>query len=1020
MFTDEQLQAINAEGKNILVSAGAGAGKTAVLTARVLRKLNAGTHINELLILTFTKAAASEMKDRIRSELLKNKMYEELNLLDSSYITTFDSYALSLVKKYHTKLNITNNINISDGAVIAILKKNILDKIFDKRYLSPKKSFMNLINDFCLKNDEELKKYILDIYSKIELIYEKEKYLNNYLEEFDKNINTYINDFNKLLLEKQNLIKKLISDLPNYFEDSFVVKVEEDLAGVVKASCYDEFIEAFSKKTSTTLPKNSDPEGKMIKTIIYDTVKEMRSLCIYESLEDLKNNLVSTRSNLEEIISILQEFDKCFESEKMLNEIFSYIDIARLSIKLVKDYEEIRNEVKKSFKEILLDEYQDTSDIQELFISLISDNNVYMVGDIKQSIYRFRNANPNLFKEKYETYDGSKGIKIDLSKNFRSREEVISDINLIFNKVMDTIYGGADYINSHQLSFGNTNYNKEKTNFDNHLEIITYSNELDITKDEEEAFIIANDIKNKLANNYKVLDKNTNTLRNAKYSDFVILLDRKKNFSLYKKIFEHLGIPLSIIEEENIREGEDLRIIRNLLRLLICIKEERFDLEFKYTFTSVSRSYLSKISDDEIYKYFINDNFKDSDLYKKCLELIPNMDKMNLSKYLLYVLDSFNYEEKILTKSNIKSFRIREEYIYNLCRNYEENGNDIYEFIDYLNELYENDYDLTFNINKSSNNSCKIMTIHKSKGLEYPVCYYGGLYSKFNSGELTSKILFDSKYGIVLPEVNGYYKNTILKELVKDNLSRENISERIRLFYVALTRAREKMIIVIPEIEEEEVSIYEKSKYNSNLSIIKSIYNILTPYIKSTDIIGNKDYLKLKDMTEIDKKDIKLNVEEVNINYNEILEKHYSKEELHLIESSEKHLLEYGTKVHEILEEIDFNNYNLDLYDIEDIVKDKINAFINSELMKDKLNLNMYKEYEFLYEDENNLSHGIIDLLVEDNQSMYIIDYKLKNIDDPMYDKQLNGYKNFISTKTNKSIRCFLYSILDEDYREVL
>ena len=177
-WTKEQQQAIDEEGKNIIVSAGAGSGKTAVLTERVIRKIKTGTHINELLILTFTNAAAAEMKFRIRKAIQENVgLEEELNLIDSAYITTFDSFSLSIVKKYHTKLNITNKIKITDEVIIDLAKNKILDQIMEENYLSPKQNFTKLIEDFCLKDDLELKKSILNIYKKIELRYDKEKYI---------------------------------------------------------------------------------------------------------------------------------------------------------------------------------------------------------------------------------------------------------------------------------------------------------------------------------------------------------------------------------------------------------------------------------------------------------------------------------------------------------------------------------------------------------------------------------------------------------------------------------------------------------------------------------------------------------------------------------------------------------------------------------------------------------------------------------------------------------------------------
>jgi len=1026
-WTEEQQQAIDLEGKNIIVSAGAGSGKTAVLTERVKRKLLDGIHINNLLVLTFTNAAACEMKDRIRKAVLNTpSLKDELNLIDGAYITTFDSFSLSVVKKYHTKLNITNNIKVSDQVLIDIKTKEILDNIFDEYYLTPSSSFNVLINDFCLKDDEELKKYILNLYNKISLKYDKKKYLEEYFNDY--NVDKFVEDYLNLIKNKQSTLKELISNLSNYFENEFIIKVEDCLSKLVNAKTYSEILNSFDYGKAPSVPNGSSEAAKSLKASIFEIAKEIKELCIYSSVDEMKNEILSTIENTKVIVNILLELDKRLEEYKYSEEVFNFTDIARLAIKVVMENSDVREELKSTFQEILVDEYQDTSDLQELFISLISKDNVYMVGDIKQSIYRFRNANPYIFKNKYDLYSNTDaGEKIDLVKNFRSRSQVLEGINLLFDLFMDDNFGGANYRKNHRLVFGNNRYTELDTIDNYDLEIFTYDEDnLNGLKNcEEEAFLIGNDIKKKIAESYKVFDKEENIVRNCCYNDFVILLDRSKDFDLYKKIFEYLKLPLTIVKEETLTKEDDISIIRNLLRLLICIKEDRLDNEFKYSYISICRSFLYKLSDEEIYEIYVKDNYKETDLYKKCLELINSIDTTPLSSYLRYVLDEFNYEEKLLTINNIKSFVTRSEYLYNLAHNMEEVGNTIYDFIDYLNEIFDNSYDIKFNTNSSNSNSIRIMTIHKSKGLEFPICYFAGFAYKFSLSELTDKIIYDNNYGIVLPKVDEYYKDTILKTLIKKNTRLEEISERIRLLYVALTRAREKMIIVIPKIEEDEevldtVPSYKREKYNSFLSIIKSIYSNLLNYVTEKEIIGDRGYLNINTSSiTVDSSEESVIVNEINVETCVLEEVHYSKEKLHIITKEEKEVMNFGTKVHEILELIDFNNYDLDLFDIDDSIKNKINAFLNSDFMKDKLNLNMYKEYEFLYSEDNTLSHGIIDLLLEDTDKMIIIDYKLKNIDDEAYDKQLNGYRKYIENRTGKNTECYLYSILDERVRVV-
>ena len=1028
--TKDQQRAIDLEGCNIIVSAGAGSGKTAVLTERVKRKVLGGIHVNELLVLTFTNAAAAEMKDRIRSAIKETEgLEEELNYIDSAYITTFDAFSLAIIKKYHTKLNISNQIKVTDEAIIDLKKKEILDNIMDEYYLSPKQEFNKLIQDFCLKDDKELKRAILDCYRKIELKYDKTYFLNHYFEIFnEEKQKKWLTEYKNIIKEKQTLIIDLLEEMNSYFEADFVESVREDLTKVINAKDYQEFVEGMDYK-GVRLPKNSPIEGKRIKGAIYETLKELKdSYLIYQNEKEIKEELESTTSTIKILIEILKELDCRLDRYKTEEEVYNFNDIARMAIKVVEENEDICLELKNQFKEILIDEYQDTSDTQEKFISLISSNNVYMVGDIKQSIYRFRNANPYIFKSKYDSYrDTDAGEKIDLLQNFRSRREVLEDVNLLFDYVMDDTIGGADYQASHRMVFGNTSYEEEgKTNQDYHMDIITYdAKDLgNITSSEQEAFTIGQDIKNKIENHYQIFDKNTKVLREATYQDFVILLDKSRDFDLYKKVFEYLGLPLTIQKEESLRKEDDLFIFKNLIKMILYIHNHQEEKEFLYSYVSVGRSFLYHLRDEEIYDSIMKHTYQETKLYTDALELSKLVDELNPSQFFRKVLEKVNYDNQLLTIHNIHSYRVRAEYFYNLIKDFEKDGSSISSFIHYLDQLIEEDYDIKFNAMTDTMNSCTIMTIHKSKGLEFPICYYAGFTSRFNLSELKERILFDNDYGIIVPKVDHYYKDTILKILLKKKVKQEEIGERIRLFYVAVTRAKEKIIIVLPEQEEEKeikgtLPIYEREAYISFQSLIKSIYSILMPYTKKTEGKATKDYLYSLKKKELEKVDTKLKVKELEID-NEILEEnHYSKEVLTIPTKEEKEKMKIGTIIHEYLELIDFKKEE----EIEKIdneyIKKKIKDFLESDLIKNRKDCLMMKEYEFLTEENHSINHGIIDLLIEDKEEYIIIDYKLKNIDDRNYDKQVNGYRKYIENQTNKKCRCYLYSILDSCYREV-
>ena len=477
-WTKEQLNAINEEGTNIIVSAGAGSGKTAVLSERVLRKLRQGVNINELLILTFTNAAAKEMKERIRKKIKEDpSLKEQLDLIDEAYITTFDAFSLSTVKKYHYLLNLSKDVQIVDASLIRLQKEKIINEIFNRLYDEENNLFEKLIKDFCVKDDIQIREYILSINDKLDLKINKKEYLNSYLDKYftSEKIDSDIKLFEKILLTKIEELNDLVHDLSFYTDGEYFSKVSDYIKSLLESKNYDDILKNIDVKIPN-LPKNSDHTAKEIKDNISKILKELKLLCKYKNIDEIKKQILLTKDYVKIIIDIILELDEKINKYKYKNDSYEFNDIAVLSINLLKENDDVRIEMKNSFNEIMVDEYQDTNDIQEEFINLISNNNVYMVGDIKQSIYRFRNANPYIFKNKYDRYSrNDNGIKIDLNKNFRSREEVLNNINIIFETIMDDVIGGAEYKVSHKMIFGNSSYNIEgKTNQNNNIEIYNY------------------------------------------------------------------------------------------------------------------------------------------------------------------------------------------------------------------------------------------------------------------------------------------------------------------------------------------------------------------------------------------------------------------------------------------------------------------------------------------------------------------------------------------------------------------
>ena len=1018
-WTKEQLTAIETRGKNIIVSAGAGSGKTEVLSERVINNLiNNNIHIDEMLILTFTKNAAFEMKERIKKKIkLHDEIKDELKLIDSADITNFDAYTLALVKKYHYILNLDANLSIIDSSIINNMKNIYLNEIFDHKYIENNEKFNNLITSFCNKNDKELKKIILNLDSKLELLSNKEKYLTNYINNYysPNNLNNLFNEYTNNLLDKINTIKDLLEQIKYETDSNFYDKYYTSLLPLLNSTTYEEIRSSLDIKI--VINRNSTPLGKELKANISSILKEIKDACT-NSKEVLINKVLNTKDNVEIIITIILELTNKINKFKHDNSSYEFNDISKYAIKLIKENDNIRNELKYHYKEIMIDEYQDTSDIEEEFINLIENNNVYMVGDIKQSIYRFRNANPNIFKDKYDLYkDGTNGIRIDLNKNFRSREEVLTSINNIFDHIMDNKIGNANYKEEHNLIFGNQTFiNEGKNQNNNNLEIYNYKKNNINTQEEIEAFIIGNDIKNKIKKKYQVFDKQ---LRNCIYSDFCILLDRGSSFNTYKKVFDYLGIPLHIYQDEDILFSSETLLINNIIGFLINIKNNIFNSETNFYFASIARSYLFEQKDKEIYETIKNKTIKTNEVYEKLLPISKELDYLSNKDILLQIIDKLNIYEKLSLVGNINEKNIILNNLINKFEELNKIGIDIYGINNYLNDLIDNKDKIKIPASHISIDSVTLTNIHKSKGLEYKICYFAGYYKKFSIEDIKPKIRYDNKYGIIFPDYNKAFIDTFISKLSKNNFKLEDISEKIRLLYVALTRCKEKMIIVSSlkedETENKDIIIndYKRSKYNSFEDILNSIYNYITKYITNIEVpkIDNK-YKQSKSMNIKTSTKDKIEVIEKEYNINEIEENHFSKTTNKLYTKEEKNNMEYGTYIHYLLETTNFKEPEYtNLSDNEITI---IKNLLKNDIFKDIKNANIFKEYEFIEETNNETKTGIIDLMLEYEDHIDIIDYKLKHIEDKAYINQLNGYKNYIHNLTNKPVSTYLYSILDK------
>ncbi len=1017
-WTKEQQLAINREGCNLIVSAGAGSGKTAVLSERVLRKLQEGVDIRNILILTFTNEAAGEMKERIRKKIKQANLKDQLSFLDAAYITTFDAYAFSLVKKYHYLFNLDANLSIIDSSVINLEKKRILDDIVMNLYNTKDPCYLKLVRDFTSRDDASIKDAILNISNTLDLRYDKFDYLKHYINDFysDEYIDKIFNEYFLYLKNLTLLIEEDYYALEGYLNDLQKEKCYDALSKIFKPRNYNDL---YSHKVTLPQFRGLDEEVTTLKETLKEHVKELDELTIY-SEEELKSQLKSTKEYVEAIISIILQLDEKIKKYKQEHNAFEFSDIAKMAIKLVKEHEDIRDELKNTYQEIMIDEYQDTNDLQEMFISQIENNNVYMVGDIKQSIYRFRNANPNIFREKYEHYKKHEGgEKIDLLENFRSRGEVLTNINEIFNLIMIPDLGGVDYQDNHAMVNGNKAYvEKGSSNQNYNLEILKYQNaDKKFSNSEIEIFTIAQDIKEKIANGYLVYDFKLGANRRATYKDFCIILDRGTEMVRYKNIFETFNIPMEIYKDSNLTEEEDIFVIRSIIRLILAIKQESNDTNMRYYFVSVARSYVGGMSDEEIIEALDNNSFYQTEVYEHARNIALNLDNLTPNMLLEQILLEFDFYQKLITVGNVKDAIIRFDYLLDLANSMEDLGFTILDFLEYLNNMIDTKTEIRYKEAKADSDAVKIMNIHKSKGLEFPVCYFAGLYQSFNLRDLQSRFMVDPTYGILTPFYQDGIGTLFTKQLIKNKYLEEEIAEKIRLFYVALTRAKEKMIMVLPEFKvvskiRKRATYLTEMKYRSFYDFLSSMALNLRDYIRVIDVnaLGlSKDYeYGLRKVSPTIKSDKVMEIHQILTDKSVVNTTHASKTVSNLIRYEEARTMVYGTKIHEMLEDTDFR------------VKNTHNKYVKQILDTfDFDNASIYQEFEFIFIHDGVEYHGIIDLMLEYDDEIKIIDYKLKNIDDQAYVKQLNVYYEYIRSVSEKKITLYLYSIMDNKLQEV-
>ena len=1035
-YTDSQKQAIYKSGKNILVSASAGSGKTGVLKKRVIEKIVNGIDIDQLVILTFTEAAAAEMKARIVKEIHELKLKDQLAKVDNAIISTFDAFTLRLVKEYHYLLGLSKNIEICDQVLLDIHKDEVIKEVLKRHYIESSEEFVVFFKKYYSKSDQWLIKTIKSIGEQFR---KDSSYLNT--------INNYENIyFDDLFIENTSKVylEAIISDLNtdyNYFNETYLSnnfsdeKYEEYLneinsivMHILDFKNYDEFI---LKMTNISMPRKKGNK-ELVKPEIVDKIKsitsEFKELFI-TSFSDLKESYLSTKNSVLVLLDLVKEYLIELEEVKKHEELYSFDDIMFFAIKLFKEFPNVKEHFKNKIKEILVDEYQDTNDLQDEFISLIASDNVFMVGDVKQSIYRFRNANPKNFMRIYNEYSaGLNGEAIFLQENFRSNKYVLDAINKIFMKIMTESTGGVEYKNEQVLISGFDDdfslHNQEALSYIlyEYNKIIESDEKLD--KEKIEAHLVAQNILKRISEKHMIYSMKDELNRPVKYEDITILVDRKTNFQEYSKVISMYNIPIDIYDDEPFFSSDEIRFIFQYLILINCFKnEDYFKKYFKSSLYSVSRSFVYRISDQEISEFFLMNkslDFKSLNIledtegfkviYDDIMSIISKSWDLPSYKVLENIYDQVRIYKKIAYLANPGQKEEKLDFFLAKVKSF---SNFTYQdLIEYLEVIINGeDFDIQYAQEKKSVNAVKLMSMHKSKGLQFPIVYLMGLYKQFFNGENKEPFIFDKKYGVLTKAYSDGFYNQYLRKLYLKTSENEELSEKIRLLYVAMTRAVNELVLVVDY--DESLTLKDKSP----VSFKNLLYKVIDfDRIDFTDFkIENIDSKK-KDLP-VSQETVKMKSLDFDTLESETVR--YSKEMLNLLEDDEIRMIESGNHIHHLMENVDFNNIDYSIKNFPDSLKESILYLVNSDYFKKLSNPKFYQEYEFYEETGNVIYRGIIDLLIIADNQVITIDYKLKSIEDEAYEKQLLGYFKYLNKKINKPIKLLLYSLIDKRFKEV-
>lgn len=1145
-LNEEQEAILRLENCNVLVNAGAGSGKTKVLTDRIIYRLIFDeASLDRLLVVTFTKAAANQMKDKIYEKLMKYKRFFEkenseilskvnkaVNDINLSEIMTIDAFCNKIVRNYYLLLDIEPNFRIMDSKEEKVLSAEVMDDIFEEIYQlidgdeerkildnidnfdNFKQKLKELLDNFCLnESDDELKNIIVELKRKADNYQDGYKWLQN-------NINT--DEIAESYIQKiTNSIKKVesVNEIVELMEKNkkkgstynkladlkkSISEIDSNICIGNKLLLYQRIIneKKLSGLKEPAIAKNDDPEiindiKKRFKTF-KSGLQELKDEAIYNigdnGIEDI---IKKEKMGIKRYVPILNFLIKLYSDElfkrKQDRNSYTFSDIQRFAINLLYDGEEVSDiakELKKHYIDIYVDEYQDSNFIQEKILTALSNSkNMFMVGDMKQSIYRFRGAEPELFNKKYDSYSDrydamgeNMGVRMNMSTNYRSSNIVLNDVNNIFNNIMKKEIGGIDFDKSHELRVAEHNLFPVDIMQNEYVEIPAkkQKDENELKNEEREIIYVINRI-NDLINNGVIYYKENEEIKSkpVNYRDINILFSRKTHLDTYIKYLDEANIPYHTVSRTGFFDTREVNFIVSFLKL---VDNPYQDIEIVgllrssiFGFTDEDLLFLSKYKQDNKYNNFydaivriIDSNNLHAKINKKLKYFFDEINHLrdvhiysDIYEMLSYMYDRYSIYSIFGVLSNGETRRANLELLLKLADDFLNIGEtSIHSFIAYIEELKSKKEDIDSARLDVCEDAVNLQTIHVSKGLEAEFVFIVGSNYGANNSKKSSVEIYD-KYGYIFSEYDAEQRilkhPSMIGRYLRSKIKMDEAGEALRVLYVALTRAKQKYIVVntvsktskpidegIVEYMKNDAiksfNIYTLLRFNKNLNYIIpdekdyskfEIAKIKTVKKSNFNKIEEKVRNFIKNIQPYAKKNSiipkTVSVSELKRIRNDV--KPYIEAELSDKDKYKGHGTEYGVAFHNVMKYIDFT-------DVESTIEVLIERFFKNLKNKPKkevfLNFfdtqigkravaaakvhNIFKEEKFRNVYNRQSVRGMIDLFFIENGEVILLDYKTdayksekKFIES--YELQIKAYADVLEKVWGKKVReAYIYS----------